>query len=80
MEVMEMKKINHLMTVLTAAALGLWVIKALLDYHNYTRHIDLFAANGWTWYEDAMSWGTYIVPLVAVCLIAKLVIRKKQTA
>ena len=72
-----MKKCNVFANILICASLGLWAIKTLLDYNNYTRHIALFAANGWLWYTDALSWGKYIIPIVLICLIVKFVFRKK---
>ena len=73
-----MKKINRLASVLLAS-LVFWMIQAALSYHNYTRHVALYAANGWTWYDDTVSWGVYIVPTVIACLVAKFVIHKKST-
>ena len=71
-----MKKINLVLSFLMGTSLIIWVMKALLDYINYTRHIELFAANGWLWYDGVLSWGKVIIPLVAICLIAKFIIRK----
>ena len=43
-----------------------------------TRHVELFAANGWLWYTDALTWSKYIIPIVVVSIVIKLVLRKKQ--
>lgn len=72
-----MKKINTFMNCLICISLGLWVIKALLDYNNYTRHVALFVANGWFWYDGILRLGKYIIPIVAICFIVKFVIHKK---
>jgi len=73
-----MKKVNSFITFLMYISLGLWGIKALLDYNNYTRHVELFADNGWFWYEDALRWGMYIVPIVVICFFAKIMILKNK--
>ena len=72
-----MKIIKVLANVLICVSLGLLAIRALLSYINYTRHIELFASEGWFWYTDVLVWGKYIIPILAVCLIAKLILRKK---
>ena len=72
-----MKKINNFINILICTSLGLWVIQALLSYNNYTRHVELYAANGWFWYDDVLLWGKFIIPIVVTCLIAKFVIHKK---
>ena len=72
-----MKKINAFANVLMCVSLGLWAIKALLDYSNNTRHIELFATNGWFWYDDVLLWGNCIIPIIAVCWIAKFLVCKK---
>lgn len=72
-----MKKFNVFANVLICFSVGLWAIKAVLDYNNYTRHVELFAANGWFWYDDVLLWGKYIIPIVATCFIAKFVFHKK---
>ena len=71
-----MKKINHVLNFMIGASLFLCAMKALLDYVNYTRHIELFAANGWLWYDNVLPWGKVSIPLVVICLIAKFIIRK----
>ena len=72
-----MKKLKVFANVLTCISLGLWAIRALLSYINYTRHIELFAAEGWLWYTDILVWGKYILPIVVVCFIVKIVLHKK---
>ena len=72
-----MKKINYFINTLIYTSLGLLVIRAALSYINYTRHIELFAANGWFWYDDVLNWGKYAIPIVVVCMILKFVILKK---
>ena len=72
-----MKKINIFINVLICTSLGLWVMRAILSYINYTRHIELFATNGWFWYDDVLIWGKYIIPIVVVCLITKIFLYKK---
>lgn len=72
------RKLNIYANVILYSSLGLWVIKALLDYNNYTRHVELFAANGWLWYTDALTWSKYIIPIVVVSIVIKLFLRKKQ--
>lgn len=72
------RKLNIYVNVFLCLSLTLWVIKALLDYNNYTRHVELFAANGWLWYTDALTWSKYIIPIVVVSIVIKLVLRKKQ--
>ena len=71
-----MKKINHVLNFIIGASLCLWMMKALLDCVNYTRHIELFAANGWLWYDNVLPWGKVIIPIVAICSIAKFIIHK----
>ena len=73
----EMKKINNFINILICTSLGLWVIQAMLSYSNYTRHVELYATNVWFWYDDVMVWGKYIIPTIAVCLIAKFIIYKR---
>ena len=73
-----MKKSNILADILTWLSLGLWLIKALLDYNNYTRHVELYAAHGWLWYADVLSWGKFILPIVVICLFLKYIFRKKD--
>ncbi len=72
-----MKKFDILANVLICSSLGLWVIKALLDYNNYTRHVELFADNGWLWYTDVLAWGKCIIPIVVICLVVKYIFRRK---
>ena len=72
-----MKKLNVFVNILMCASLGLWAIQSLLSYNNYTRHVELYAANGWLWYTDALAWGKYIIPIVILCLIAKFILRKR---
>lgn len=72
-----MKKLNVFANVLICVSLGLWAVRALLSYNNYTRHVELFAAEGWLWYTDVLAWGKYIIPVVVILLILKIVIRKK---
>ena len=72
-----MKKVNTFVNVLMCVSLGLWVIKALLDYNNYTRHVELYATNGWFWYDDVLLWGYYIIPIIAICLIVKFLVYRK---
>ena len=72
-----MKKFSIFANILICVSLGLWVIKALLDYNNYTRHIELFATNGWLWYTDALALGNYIIPIIVMCFIVKYIFRKK---
>ena len=72
-----MKKVNNLINILICTSMMLWVIRAVLSYINYTRHITLFATNGWFWYDDVLNWGKFIIPIVVVCVVVKLVICKK---
>lgn len=72
-----MKKLNIFLNVIMGAALVLWGIQAMLSYQNYTRHVELFAQNGWYWYTNVLAWGKVVVPVVAACLILKFVFRKK---
>ena len=72
-----MKRFNVFANVLIYVSLSLWAIQALLSYNNYTRHVELYAAEGWLWYTDVLTWGRYIIPMVAVCLIAKFIFHKK---
>ena len=73
------RKLNIYANVLICSSLGLWVIKALLDYNNFTRHVELFDANGWLWYTDVLAWSKYVIPIVAVCTVFKFVLHRKQT-
>ena len=73
----QVKKLNVFANVLICVSLGLWAVRALLSYINYTRHVELFAAEGWLWYTDVLAWGKYIIPIVVILLILKIVIRKK---
>ena len=73
-----MKKINNFINIFICTSLGLWILKALLDYNNYTRHIALYASNGWLWYDNILQWGNYIIPIVVICFIAKFIIHQKQ--
>lgn len=75
-----MKKVNNFINILICTSLVLWGIKVLLDYNNYTRHVALFAANGWFWYDDVLLWGKYIISIIVTCLIAKFVIHKRMKA
>ena len=72
-----MKKLNVFDNVLIYASLGLLAIRALLSYNNYTRHVELFASEGWVWYTDVFEWGKFIIPIVIVCIVAKFISRKK---
>ena len=72
-----MKRFRVCINILICLSLGLWFIKALLDYNNYTRHVALFAANGWLWYTDVVAWGKYVLLVVAICLVAKYISRRK---
>ena len=72
-----MKKFDILANVLVCSSLGLWVIKVLLDYNNYTRHVELYANNGWLWYTDGLAWGRCILPIVVICLVVKYILRRK---
>ena len=72
-----MKKLNILVNILICASLSLWAIQALLSYHNYTRHVALFAANGWHWYDHVLPWGKYVIPIAAVCFLVKFLICRK---
>jgi len=72
-----MKKANIFMNILICTSLGIWVIQALLSYNNYTRHVELYAAEGWLWYTDVLAWGKIIIPIVTVCLIVKIIVRKR---
>lgn len=71
-----MKRFDHVLNLIIGASLTIWVMKALLDYVNYTRHLELFAANGWLWYDSVLLLGKGIIPIVAICFITKLAIRK----
>ena len=72
-----MKKIYNFSNILICTSLGLWVIQAVLSYINCTRHVELYATNGWFWYDDVLVWGKYIIPTIVVCLIAKFIIYKR---
>ena len=72
-----MKKINLFANILICVSFGIWVIRALLSYINYTRHVDLFVTEGWLWYADVLVWGKYIIPVVVVCLTSKFLLNKK---
>ena len=72
-----MKKLNVIANILICLSLGLLVIRALLSYNNYMRHVELFNANGWFWYTDVLEWGKYILPIVGLCVIVKFILRKK---
>ena len=72
-----MKKINLFANILICVSMGFWVIRALLSYINYTRHVALFATEGWLWYTDVLVWGKYIIPVVVVCLVSKFFLNKK---
>ena len=71
------RKLNIYANVILYSSLGLWVIKALLDYNNYTRHVELFAANDWLWYTDVLVWAKYIILIAVVCIVVKFVLPKK---
>ena len=73
-----MKKINGFINILIGVSLGLWSIKTLLDYNNYTRHVELYADNGWVWYDTALRWGKYIILIAVICFAAKFVINKNR--
>jgi hypothetical protein len=72
-----MKKPAIYANVALCSSLAIWAIKALLDYNNYTRHVELFDANGWLWYTDVLAWAKYIIPIVLVCIVIKFVLNKK---
>ena len=72
-----MKKANTLLNILLCAVPLLWAVWALLCYQNYTRHVELFAANGWLWYTEVLAWGKWALPLIALCLITKCLLRRK---
>lgn len=71
-----MKKSKVIINILICVLLGSWVIQTILSYHNYTRHIELYSANGWLWYMDAIAFGKYVLPIVGILLIVKSVIHK----
>lgn len=73
------RKLNIYANVLICSSLGLWIIKALLDYNNYTRHVELFGANDWLWYTEVLAWVKYSFPILVVCIVFKVALRKKQT-
>lgn len=73
-----MKKANIFMNILILASVSVLVMRAILSYINYTRHIALFAVNGWLWYDDVFAWGKYIIPVIAVCAIIKTIASKKK--
>jgi hypothetical protein len=73
-----MKKVNNFMNILIFVLVSVLVMRAILSYINYTRHIALFAVNGWLWYEDVFVWGKYIVPVMVVCVIVKMIVSKKM--
>ena len=72
-----MKKLKVITNVIICVSWGLLAIRALLSYINYTRHIELFAAEGWFWYTDVIMWGKYIIPIVVVCVVVKIILHKK---
>ena len=72
-----MKKLNVFAGILIYASLGLLAIRAFLSYNNYTRHVELFASEGWVWYTDVFAWAKFIIPIVIVCIVLKLISRKK---
>ena len=72
-----MKKLNVFAGILLGTCFGLLVMRALLSYLNYTRHAALFAANGWLWYTDVLTWSKWILPVIIVCFLAKCILRKK---
>ena len=71
------KKLKLFANILLWMSLGLLAARALLSYNNYTRHVELFAAEGWLWYTDVFVWAKYILPITMVCLIVKIILQKK---
>ena len=73
-----MKKLNVISNILICLSLVILGMRALLSYNNYTRHVELFADNGWLWYTDVLTWGMYILPIVGLCIIVKLVLHFRK--
>ena len=54
-----MKKLNVFANVLICSSLGLWIMKALLDYNNYTRHVELFKLPNGGYIADTPGFSTF---------------------
>ncbi len=73
-----LKKLNTFLNVLMGSFVGVWLGSSLYRLWHYKTQPQLYAAQSAPWYLGIQLFGCLVLILLGLCLLGKLLIRRKQ--
>ena len=71
-----LKRINRLLTIITGTSVGVFLGHGLSIYWHHRNYPDLYRTYSAPWYTSILLYGVILLIVLAVCLIAKVILRK----
>lgn len=72
------KKIDRFLNIVMGSFIGVFLGYGGYEYVYYRTHPDLYAWDSAPWYTSIMVYGAVAVAAVVICLLGKLIIRKRM--
>ena len=73
-----LKKIDRFLSIVIGSFVGVFMGYWLYQYVHYRTHPDWYAAWSAPWYTGIMVHGAVVMGVAAICLLGKLLIRKRK--
>lgn len=73
-----LKKINSFINILMGCFIGAFIGGTIFKYIDYKNHPELFAMQSAPWYIGIRITGIALIVVLIICVIIKIIIRKKM--
>lgn len=71
-------KINNFLNVLMGSFVGAFIGSSVYKYLDYKNKPDLYAMQSAPWYTGIQVTGIALIIILVICIVIKLIIRKKM--
>ena len=73
-----LKKINSFINILIGGFIGAFIGGSIFRYLDYKNHPELFAMQSAPWYTGIQISGIALIVVLIICVLIKIIIRKKM--
>ncbi len=73
-----LKRINQLLNIIMYCFIGFFIGYGIYAFWDYKTHPGLYAMQSAPWYSSLLLYGILTLIVLAICLIAKLILRAKM--
>jgi hypothetical protein len=73
-----MKKFNYYLNIIMGSIVGTFVGMGISQCYDYHAHPDLYAMTSFPWYTSILMSGKVTLVLFAICVVIKVIIKRKM--